>query len=137
MPLDHLHVGLTGQTLLGQNGRERCVVGRVDEVEALHRDLQEGDMLLGLEQQLDRLPSHEAGRGQGWDGGRGVGILFGLQGVVAAEGLVDEGEGGLRGLEEERVVVPADETVEGCELGGGQSLGVPGRDVFILASPID
>lgn len=52
--------------------------------------------------------------------------------MVAAEGLVDEGERGLGGLEEERVVITADETVEGCELSGGKGLDVPRRNVSIL-----
>lgn len=52
--------------------------------------------------------------------------------MVAAEGLVDEGERGLRGLEEERVVVTTDEAVEGCELGGRKGLDVPRRNVSVL-----
>lgn len=89
-------------------------------------------MLFWLEQQLDRLPSYKTRRRQSRYCGRGVRIFFGLQGVVAAEGLVDEGERGLGGLEEERVVITADETVEGCELSGGKGLDVPRRNVSIL-----
>ena len=91
-------------------------------------------MRLWLQQQLDGLPSHEARRCQSGDRGWGVGIFFRLQGVIAAEGLVDEGERGLRGLQEERVIVTADETVEGCELGGGKGLDVPGRNLPVLQS---
>ena len=54
--------------------------------------------------------------------------------MIAAKGLINEGEGGLRGLEEERVVIAADETVEGCELSGRKGLDVPGRNVPILQS---
>ncbi len=54
--------------------------------------------------------------------------------MVAAERLIDEGERGLRGLKEERVVITADETVEGCELSGSKGLDVPGRNVSILQS---
>ena len=54
--------------------------------------------------------------------------------MIAAKGLIDEGEGGLRGLEEERVVIAADKTVEGCELSGRKGLDVPGRNVPILQS---
>lgn len=58
--------------------------------------------------------------------------------MVAAKGLVDEGERGLRGLQEERVVITADKTVEGCELSGRKGLDVPGRNVSILqAKPIN
>lgn len=52
-------------------------------------------MLLWIEEQLDRLPSHEALRCQSWCGRRSIWIFLGLKSVEAAEGLVDEGEGGL------------------------------------------
>ena len=61
-----------------------------------------------------------------------MGIFFWLEGMVAAEGLVNEGEGSLRGFEEERVVVTTDEAVEGCELGGRKCLDVPWRNVLVL-----
>ena len=54
--------------------------------------------------------------------------------MIAAKGLVDEGERGLGGLEEERVVIAADKTVEGCEFSGRKGLDVPWRNVFILQS---
>ena len=54
--------------------------------------------------------------------------------MIAAKLLIDEGERGLRGLQEERVVITADESVEGCELSGRKGLDVPGRDVSILRS---
>lgn len=56
--------------------------------------------------------------------------------MVAAEGLVDERERGLRGVEEERIVITADETVEGCELGRGKSLDVPWRNVPVLQESV-
>lgn len=52
--------------------------------------------------------------------------------MVAAEGLVDEGERGLGGVEEERVVITAYEAVEGCELGGRKGLDIPWRYVSVL-----
>ena len=55
--------------------------------------------------------------------------------MVAAEGLVDEGERGLRGLQEEGIVITANQTVEGRKLGGCKGLNVPGRNVFVLQSP--
>ena len=54
--------------------------------------------------------------------------------MIAAKGLVDEGERGLRGFEEERVVIAAHETIEGCELSGRKGLDVPGRNMPILQS---
>lgn len=61
-----------------------------------------------------------------------MGIFFWLEGMVAAERLVDEGQGSLRGFEEERVVVTTDEAVEGCELSGRKGLDVPWRNVLVL-----
>ena len=89
-------------------------------------------MLFWLQQQLDRLPSYETRRGQSGYCRGCVGILFRLEGMVAAERLIDERERGLRGVEEERVVITADKTVEGCELGGGKGLDVPWRYVSVL-----
>ncbi len=48
-------------------------------------------MLFRLQQQLDCLPSYEALRCEGGTCRCGIGISFGLQGVEAAEGLVNEG----------------------------------------------
>lgn len=89
-------------------------------------------MLFWLQQQLNRLPSYEARRGQSRYCRGCIGIFLWLEGMVAAEGLVDEGERGLRGFEKERVVVTTDEAVEGCELGGRKGLDVPWRNVSIL-----
>lgn len=89
-------------------------------------------MLFWLQQQLDRLPSYEARRCESWYCRGRVGIFFGLEGMVAAERLVDEGEGDLRGVEEERVVVTTDKAVEGCELSGREGLDVPWRNVPFL-----
>lgn len=52
--------------------------------------------------------------------------------MIATEGLIDEGKGGLRGVEEESVVVTTNEAVEGCELGGRKGLGVPWRNFSVL-----
>ena len=52
--------------------------------------------------------------------------------MIAAKGLVDEGERGLRGVEKQRVVVSTDEAVEGCELGGRKGLDVPWRNLSVL-----
>ena len=95
MPLHHVCIRLTRQALFRQYIRKGRPISRVCEIEALYRLLQERHMLFGLQQQLDRLPSYEPRRRQSWYFRWGVGILFGLQGVVAAEGLVDEGKRGL------------------------------------------
>ena len=78
MPLHHFDIGLTRQTLLGQDTRKRGAISWVCEIEALHRLLQERHMLFWFQQQLDRLPSHKAGRCQSWYCGGSVGIFFGL-----------------------------------------------------------
>ena len=95
MPLHHVRIGLTRQALFRQYTREGRAISWVCEIEALDRLLQERHMLFGLQQQLDRLPSYKPRRRQSWYCRWGVGILFGLQGVEAAEGLVDEGKRGL------------------------------------------
>ena len=132
MPFHHLHIRLTWQTLLGQYTRKRRAVCWVGEVESLHRLLQEWHMLFWLQQQLDRLPSYEARGGQSGYCRGCIGIFFWLESVVAAERLVNEGERGLRGVEKERIVITADKTVEGCELGGRKGLDVPWGYVSVL-----
>jgi hypothetical protein len=52
--------------------------------------------------------------------------------MEAAKRLVDEGERGLRGVEEKGVVVAADEAIEGSELFRRKALGVPGCDMMVL-----
>jgi len=52
--------------------------------------------------------------------------------VEAAKGLVNEGERGLRGVEEKRVVVPANEAIEGGEFFRCKAVGVPGCDMVVL-----
>lgn len=90
-------------------------------------------MLIGIEQELHRLPSDETLGRQGRDTGRTVCISLRLQGVEAAERLIDEGKGGLRCVEKERVVVTTDKTVEGRQLRRCKAVGVPGRNMPILA----
>ena len=95
MPLHHIRIRLTWQALFGQYARKRRAISWVCEIEALYRLLQERHVLFGLQQQLDRLPSYKPRRRQSWYCRWVVGIFFGLQGVVAAEGLVDVGKRGL------------------------------------------
>ena len=92
MPVHHFHIRLTRQAFLGQYTRKGLAIGGICEIEALHGLLQEMHMLFWLQQQLDRLPSYEARRCQSGYCGRSVGIFFRLEGVIAAERLVDEGE---------------------------------------------
>lgn len=131
MPFHHLHIRLTWQTILRQYTRKWRAIRGVREIEPLHRLLQERHMLFWLQQQLDRLPSYEARRCQSWYCRRCVGIFFWLESMVAAERLINEGQGGLRGVEKESVVVSTHEAVEGCELGGRKGLDVPWRDFFV------
>jgi hypothetical protein len=60
-----------------------------------------GHMLLGLEQNLDGLPADKAPGGQGWYGGSLVVISRGLESVLAAKDLPDEGYGLVWGIHEE------------------------------------
>jgi hypothetical protein len=73
-------------------------------------------MLLGLQQDLDRLPSHEALQGQGGYRRLGKVILGRLQRVLDAEGLPDVGDRLVRGVDEERIVVATNGLVERGEL---------------------
>ena len=95
MPLHHVRIRLTRQAFFRQYTRKGRAISWVCEIEALYRLLQERHMLFGLQQQLDRLPSHKPLRRQSWYCRWVVRIFFGLQGVVAAEGLVDVGKRGL------------------------------------------
>lgn len=52
--------------------------------------------------------------------------------MEAPKRLVDEGERGLRGVEEKGVVVAANEAIEGSELFRRKTLGVPGCDMMVL-----
>jgi hypothetical protein len=121
MPLIHDGVGLGGEDILGQLGGKCLTRLGVLEVPVLDRELQEGHMLLGPEQDLERLPAREASLGESGDGGRGVVLVSGLyQHVLAAGDLPDGGDGGIRPLLEEGVIVATDGLVEGGELGGRQ-----------------
>lgn len=64
------------------------------QVPALDGLLDERYVFLGAQQYLDRLPSNEATKGQGWDG-RGVEVVVGgLHGVLTAGYLPNVGYGG-------------------------------------------
>lgn len=65
-----------------------------------------------------------------WD----IGVLPGLEGVVAAKLSVDEGEGGLRSLEEKTIEVAANEAVEGSELRRRQAPNIPRCYIVALAT---
>ena len=52
--------------------------------------LEEGDVAGGVEEDLDGLPAHEAAGCEGGDGGGVEVVVGGLEGVLAADGLVDE-----------------------------------------------
>lgn len=57
--------------------------------------------------------------------------------MIAAKGLIDERENILRGVEEKRVEITADETVEGCKLCGRKLLDTTRRYIFILQTGDD
>ena len=52
--------------------------------------------------------------------------------MVAAQGLVDEGKGGVGCVEEERVIVAADKPIEVGEFGWGEAVDVPRGNVPVL-----
>lgn len=58
--------------------------------------------------------------------------MIGLEGVEAPKGLVDEGQRGLRGVEKERVIVAANEAIEGGKFSRRKAFGVPWCYVVVL-----
>ena len=89
-------------------------------------------MLIRAQEELDRLPPHEAIVGQRRDGWRGEGIFAGLQRVVTTQGFVNEGDAEVGGFEEKAVVVATNETVEVGELRGCERAGFPRGNMFGL-----
>lgn len=51
---------------------------------------------------------------------------------MAAEGSIDEGERDFRGFKEDRIVITANETIEGCEFDGCNGLNIEWCDVPVL-----
>ena len=52
--------------------------------------------------------------------------------MITAKDLIDKRNRTLRTIEEKRVVVTADKTVETCELDGRERLDIPRRYMFVL-----
>ena len=52
--------------------------------------------------------------------------------MIAAKDSINGREGGLRGVQEERVEITADKMIEGCEFDGRKGLDIPWRYVFVL-----
>lgn len=73
-------------------------------------------MLVWVEQDLNRLPTHEANGQQRRNAGRFEGVRRRLQTVEATEFLIDERERAVRCLEEQGVIVTARLPVERCQL---------------------
>lgn len=75
---------------------------------------------------LDGLPCHKAGWFEGWYGWSSVAIVkrVGLDGMEAAERLVDKGDRLCRHLKEQRIVVAANGAVKRCELVRSEIVGV-------------
>lgn len=101
---------------------------RVRQVPILDSVNDEGDMFFRGEQDLDRLPTNEAPKGQSGNGGRIkvprriVVAVRSLEGVAAAEDLPDVGNGLVWGIDKEFVIVAAHRLVEGSEFVGLESL---------------
>lgn len=89
-------------------------------------------MFFWLEEQLDGLPSYKPLRCQCWNRRWAERISFGLKRVVASQRLVNERQRRFIRGQEEPIVVATDKTVEGGQLGRGETLGIPGRYVSIL-----
>lgn len=90
MPFLDRGVGFLGQAGGREVGREAVACLWVQDVEVVDGALEEGNVPAGVEEDLDGLPAHEAAGCEGGDGG-GVEVVFaGLEGVLAAYGLVDE-----------------------------------------------
>jgi hypothetical protein len=83
-------VGDGGEGGGGEVGGEAVACLWVEDGEVEGGALEEGDVFGRVEERFDGLPAHEASEGEGGDG-RGVEVAGGrLEGVLAADGLVDE-----------------------------------------------
>lgn len=120
VPAVDLRVRLGGEGFLGQVWRERLAVVGVLEIPVADGVLHEGDVLLGREQDLDRLPPYEPLGGQGGNVGLGVVIVARLDGVLTACHLPYVRDGLVRHFVEKGIVVAADGLIEGGELVGRQ-----------------
>jgi hypothetical protein len=91
--------------------------GYIEDLDSL---LEEGNVVVRAQEDLNRLPPGEARRSQTRDP-RGFERTPGrLQAVEAAKGSVHKGEAIVGGLEEERVIIATEATVEGGESLGGE-----------------
>lgn len=83
-------VGDAGEGGGGEVGREALACLRVQDGEVEDGALEKGNVFGGVEEGFDGLPAHEASESEGGDR-RGIEVARGrLEGVLAADGLVDE-----------------------------------------------
>lgn len=132
VPAVDLGIRLGGEGFLWQiRGKHLAVVG-ILEVPVPHGVLHERNVLLGREQDFDRLPSYEALYGQRGDVGLLVVVIARLKRVLAACDLPYVGDSLVRDFVEEGIVVTTNGFVEGCELYGGQVILVLVTDLIDL-----
>jgi hypothetical protein len=120
VPAVDLGIGFGGEGFLGQIRREHLAVVGVLEIPVPYGVLHEGDVLLGREQDFDRLPSYEALHGQGGDVRLDVVVIGRLERVLTACHLPYVRDGLVGDFVEESVVVTTNGFVEGGELVGCQ-----------------
>lgn len=89
VPAVDFSVRLVGEGLLGQVDREWGTVVGALEVPVAHGVLEEGDVLLGREEDLNGFPAHETLESQGGHGGRCEVVVGRLEGVLASCHLPD------------------------------------------------
>jgi hypothetical protein len=94
-------VGFQGEGFLGNILREALASVGIPDVEVVDRVLDERHMLLGAQQDLDRLPPGEAHRRERRYRWRLVYVVGRLERVLAAYRCEDPGNGGVRYIHEE------------------------------------
>jgi hypothetical protein len=102
VPFLYLNIWLEGKRLCRKLLGESLPRIRVPDVEVVHRILDERHMLLRPQEDLDRLPPHKALRRQGGYGWRSELVGGRLEGMLAAYGGIDPGDGIVRDVDEER-----------------------------------
>lgn len=101
MPGLNPSVGIQGEGFLGNILREALASVGIPDVEVVDRVLDERYMLLGAQQDLDRLPPGEAHRRERRYRWRLVYVVRRLERVLAAYRCEDPGDGGVRYIHEE------------------------------------
>jgi len=130
VPLLHFLVWSVRKDLSWDVFGKEAAVG-LGDVPELDRFLQEDRVFLGAQQQLEGLPTDKAGLSQTWYAWSRKGIRNRLQAVEAAKDLIHIGHRMVRGVEQQRVIVPADVTIESSKSSWSDFGGWPGVELAL------